>query len=354
MKNVIKGLVILLLFILGGEIYAFDIRSNQVSSKSAHEFNHIPYWAASEEERQRNKNIQLCVQWMEPNIPTGLSYKILDRFWKVVSTYHSSYAQDVCPDLYKNRNYGRDQAEDTDDTWEVDDTEDFLDSLFGDAFKTKEPKSLTNNRHKSNSERYFDKKVDNKKWSELKIDSFLDDLFGLDDSASSNSDNKQGNNDDMDKFLDDLFWYWVNNRLDSLEIVKGEEKLPSKQLLKTIRRYTLAKSIVKVWPMKVSISQHTKKYNPKFIAFLEKVDNDFVMDSTKKSLAKSMSNVSYSLSSYLDSEWDRESKKVLKIKLINDLKRLKKKYKVLKNKDIILTRSYFRKSNVALTELQSF
>jgi len=72
---------------------------------------------------------------------------------------------------------------------------------------------------------------------------------------------------------------------------------------------------------------------------LSKVDNEFKVDSIKNDFAKNVSNVSYSLSTYLDKDINEETKDVFRKKLVNDLKTLKKKYKVLKRKDFIVSKT---------------
>ena len=69
---------------------------------------------------------------------------------------------------------------------------------------------------------------------------------------------------------------------------------------------------------------------------LNKVNNEFKIDSIKNDFAKNVSNVSYSLSTY-ENTTDSETKEIFRKKLINDLNTLKKKYTKLKFKDSIIS-----------------
>jgi hypothetical protein len=73
-------------------------------------------------------------------------------------------------------------------------------------------------------------------------------------------------------------------------------------------------------------------YNSKVAILLKQIDDEFKIDSIKNDFAKNVSKVSYSLSTY-NNTTDLETKEVFKNKLINDFKKLKKKYKILKKKD---------------------
>jgi hypothetical protein len=79
-------------------------------------------------------------------------------------------------------------------------------------------------------------------------------------------------------------------------------------------------------------------YNSKVATLLRQVDNEFNIDSIKNDFAKNISKVSYSLSTYNNTN-DLETKKVFRNKLVSDLKKLKKKYKILKKKDRIISKS---------------
>ena len=78
---------------------------------------------------------------------------------------------------------------------------------------------------------------------------------------------------------------------------------------------------------------------------LNKIDREFNIDSIKNDFAKNINMLSYTFSTY-NKTTDKEIKKVFKNKLKTDIKKLKKKYKVLKFKDRVITKFLNKKKTI--------
>ena len=76
---------------------------------------------------------------------------------------------------------------------------------------------------------------------------------------------------------------------------------------------------------------------------LNRINREFNIDSIKNDFAKNVSNLSYSLSTY-ENTTDSETKRVFKQKLKRDISKLKKKYKILKFKDKIISKAIAKRN----------
>jgi len=174
---------------------------------------------------------------------------------------------------------------------------------------------------------------------------FLDDLFW--DSSSSAEENNydfssaseepvdedttdsEETIEDADQLLKEIFW---KTNTDSKISLKW------KQIVSAIREFNSSKVRIRVWSIETNVLSDDMDYNSKAATLLRQVDNEFNIDSIKNDFAKNISKVSYSLSTY-NNTTDLETKEVFRNKLVSDLKKLKKKYKILKKKDRIISKS---------------
>ena len=103
-----------------------------------------------------------------------------------------------------------------------------------------------------------------------------------------------------------------------------------------IKDFNSTKMRIRVGTTEANVMKNDMDYASNVAGLLKQIDSEFKIDSVKNNLTKHISNVSYSLSTYNNTK-DSETKEVFKTKLINDIKTLKKKYKVLKTKDSIIS-----------------
>ena len=153
------------------------------------------------------------------------------------------------------------------------------------------------------------------------IDEFLWDLFG------ENSEENSEGNGEIEDLLGDIF---------SLKTIK---------LISTLRDFSKSKLKVQVWSIETNFIKGNNSYNETMAMLLNKIDREFNIDSIKNDFAKNINMLSYTFSTY-NKTTDKEIKKVFKNKLKTDIKKLKKKYKVLKFKDRVITKFLNKKKTI--------
>ena len=161
-------------------------------------------------------------------------------------------------------------------------------------------------------------------------DETMDDIFNSifnenNDSWTTNTwvieDNTWTTDDsDLDNLLNDVFW------------------LKGKDLARTIKDFSKNKLKAKVGNIEVSFINWDNLYNEKMAFLLNNVDKTFKIESIKQDFAKKISNLSYSFYTYKNAK-DLKVKKVFEEKLKRDINEVKKKYKVLKFKDKIISKT---------------
>jgi hypothetical protein len=153
--------------------------------------------------------------------------------------------------------------------------------------------------------------------------------FYLDEKGSSKSE------EEMNNFLNDFFGKNIDKNIFTYKN-EWENSLKWKKLISTIKNFKNHKLIIRVWDIKANVLKGKNIYNIKVASLLEKVNNEFKIDSIKNDFAKNINNLSYSLSTYTETS-DIEVKKVFKKQLIKDLQNISKKYETLKLKDKMIS-----------------
>ena len=258
----------------------------------------------SKEERNATKDRQLC--------KTATSFDILNKDGTVKYTYYPQ----GCKSETENLNFkkiNRLETKKTINNSKDDDTEE-IDNFIKNIFSIEDKKEVK-------EENIIDTKI--------KIEDTKTEIKDIKDANTSTGDTLDSSGDaDLDNIFKDIFntWYKTNTNL------KGSK------FAKALRNYSKEKITIKVWAVKANVLGSDMNYNSKVAVLLNKIDKELKIDSIKNSLAKNISNVSFSLSTYQNTT-DAETKEVFKNKLINDIKTLKKKYKILKNKDAMISKT---------------
>ena len=195
--------------------------------------------------------------------------------------------------------------------------------------------------------------VDPIEFEEEWTDDFLGDLFNednfnsIDDNASgdssSNLDDDSGVAEDdlgyVDDFLGDIFWKTIIEKLSWDTTNKELLTLRWKSLSNSLKAFSKKSSKMNISNIEVNVLEWEWYYNSKVAELLHKVDKDFKIDSIKNDFAKNISSVSYSLSTFISDDIDSEIQEVFRKKLIKDLKTLQNKYRVLKKKDMMISKT---------------
>jgi len=273
---------------------------------------HKPFWLFWPQDKTRMKDEQLC--------ENGYSFDILDEYWNTIDKYIPEWCKKETLNKYS-------ESEDLEfDSYWDEDLE--FDSYWDEDLEF---------------DSYWDEDLEfDSYWDEdLEFDSYWDedlefDSYWDEDLEEINTENTE--DEEIDNFLEEIFWKKINNKLDVSNIEK-QLKLWAKNLVSTVKNFADAKLELNIWAITVNLIKSQPEYNSKITKLLSKVDNEFKVDSIKNDFAKNVSNVSYSLSTYLDKDINEETKDVFRKKLVNDLKTLKKKYKVLKRKDFIVSKT---------------
>ena len=255
---------------------------------------HKPFWLFNAQDKNRNKNEQLCDQ--------GYTFDILDENWNKIEEY--------IPEWCKKEIF----EEELPIQEETPETDDFLNNLFLDIWdennEVVEPDNSLENEILEPNNSLEEEKIE----------------------PDSNKDNE------MDDLLKNLFWKTINKRLD-ISKVNNDLNLWAKNLVSTIKNFSSNKLEFNLWAITVNLLKYQPEYNSKITSLLSRVDKEFRVDSIKNDFAKNISTLSYSLSTYTDTKNTPETREVFRKKLINDLKTLKKKYKILKRKDMIVAKT---------------
>jgi len=293
---------------------------------------HSPMWLASKEVRSATKDKQLC--------KIATSFDILNEDWTVKYTY---YPQGCQPKTVESIfHYNGIDSNNQDEDW----VNGFIKWLFFDwSEETDFPRETdwseeTDWYEETDSEyEYFSSETD--KINNTDGLDFVDGLFWntsdlTEDetefsSASEEPDDSTTSDDsiqDADDILKEIFWKTNGNINTSL---KGSK------LISTIRKFSESKIKIRVGNIEANVLSNDMNYNSKVANLLKQIDEEFKINSFKNDFAKKIWKVSYSLSTYKNTT-DLETKKVFRNKLINDIKKLQKSYKVLKKKDRIISK----------------
>jgi hypothetical protein len=238
---------------------------------------HVPFWLSKN--RNRTKDEQLC--------KIGTSFKILDHYWDFLELYYPEGCQPETESFFDEDS----EKETEKEVYETESVDEFLWDLFWD--NEIEEKTPTVN---AEDDEIIEEKTSDETTEEVVWDDELDEIFG------------------------DLF------------------SLKWKKLAPTIRDFAKTKLRIQIWAIKANFIGDNKSYNKSMSILLNRVNTEFKIDSIKNDFAKNVSNLSYSLSTY-ETTTDLETKIVFEKKLGRDIEKLKRKYKKLKFKDIIISKT---------------
>ena len=290
------------------------------SAEWTHTTDRLHHWfplMMSKEERNANKDKQLC------KIDT--SFDILNKDWTVKYTYYPQWCQPTESEQTSIFNS-------IDKTWEDYNKADgfILDIFWNDLKQDSEYMENTGSLDTTDTTwlDFVDDIFTDWNWWEENIEFNSASEEPIDNTDSGSTDEST---QDADELLKDIFW---KTNLDS------NLSLKSSKFVKTIKDYSKNKIRIRVGNIEANVISDDMDYNIKVAQFLAKVDKDFNINSFKNDFAKKVSNVSYSYSTY-NNTTDEETKKVFRAKLVNDIKKLKKSYKILKKKDRIISK-FFR------------
>ena len=255
---------------------------------------HKPFWLFNAQDKNKNKNEQLCDQ--------GYIFDILDENWNKIEEYIPEWCK---KEIFEEESL----EEDFPLQEEILETDDFLDDLFLDMWN-------------GNSE----------------PDDFFEEEENLEQYSNEDTNPEASWDDEMDDLLKSLFWKTINKRL-NISKINNDLNLWAKNLVSTIKNFSSNKLEFNLWAITVNLLKYQPEYNSKITSLVSRVDKEFRVDSIKNDFAKNISTLSYSLSTYIDIKNTSETKEVFRKKLINDLKTLKKKYKILKRKDMIVAKT---------------
>jgi len=289
---------------------------------------HSIHFLMTKDQKNANKDRQLCKKWT--------SFDILNDDGTLDYTYYPKWCQPKID--YSKIKLNTDVEFDWNDYENNSDwVDDFIKNLFWEK-KIEETDVM-----KDEQDTIMEDDMNFEEMNEENFD-FVDDLFS-DNSEESEEENLETEYndqpidneteageedfDDMDDMLKEIFWKA------NTEYKIG---LKWKQIVSAIREFNSSKVKIRVWNIEVNVLANDMNYNSKVANLLKQIDNEFKIDSIKNDFAKNISRVSYSLSTYNDTI-DLETKEVFRNKLVNDLRKLKKKYKILKKKDRIISKS---------------
>ena len=289
---------------------------NSKLKKSNIKISHVPFWLSSNKNATKDK--QLC--------KIATSFDILNDDWTLNYTYYPQWCQPKID--YSNVYEDSDIDFESDNKW----VDNFINDLFGGSIIEK--KEIVEKDDNLTPEKVGGESLD-----------FLDDLF-WDSSSSAEEENYDFSSASEEPVDEDTTnsEETIEDADDILKEIFGKTNTDSKislkwkQIVSAIREYNSSKVRIRVWNIEANVISDDMDYNTKVANLLRQVDNEFKIDSIKNDFAKNVSRVSYSLSTYNDTT-DLETKEVFRNKLVTDLKKLKKKYKILKKKDRIISKS---------------
>ena len=290
---------------------------------------HKPFWLFDLGDADYQKNIQLWIKTSENSKNNtcidGSNFAVYDDAGEIISTY----VDEKCT-----------QAEKT----SMDFTPDFW--WF---FSTDEADASIENNELVEWEELVDTEVE---W-------FLNDLFGWDSQdeiveepvpvyvepvmdtteeivpEDSAAENDSESLEDIDALFLELFGQIIDT--DNTVLDDREFTLRGRELFKTIQAYSQAKETIVVWWIEAVVLEWNEEYRNTIISILSKVDNEFWIDSIKNDFAKNISDLSYSLLNHENTELSIETRAGFKNKIITDINKIERKYKILKRKDAIIS-----------------
>lgn len=290
---------------------------------------HKPFWLFDLGDADYQKNIQLWIKTSENSKNNtcidGSNFAVYDDAGEIISTY----VDEKCT-----------QAEKT----SMDFTPDFW--WF---FSTEEADTSIESNELVEWEELVDTEVE---W-------FLNDLFGWDSQdeiveepvpvyvepvmdtteeivpEDSAAENDSESLEDIDALFLELFGQIIDT--DNTVSDDREFTLRWRELFKTIQAYSQAKETIVVWWIEAVVLEWNEEYKNTIISILSKVDNEFWIDSIKNDFAKNISDLSYSLLNHENTELSIETRAGFKNKVITDINKIERKYKILKRKDAIIS-----------------
>lgn len=193
-------------------------------------------------------------------------------------------------------------------------------------------------------------------WDDGEIDDLLNDLFGSNEETETAEVEEEEENastqsadtsteseselwdDDLDNLLKDLFGANMNKILIWADARDGNISLPWKKLLSVIREYNKQKSVIASGDIRVDGIRWDNNYNSAIMKFISNADDSLHVKSIKEALGEKVSNLTYSYAAFTNTDHDVEIREAFKTKLISDIQSLKKKYGILKRKDVIIAK----------------
>ena len=255
---------------------------------------HAPFWLASKEVKNATKDKQLC--------KIATSFDILNKDWTIKYTYYPQGCQPKVDESISNDTDYENNDIDSNNQNE-DWVNNFIKWLFSDELTETDNENI---------------------WTESD-----ENIVPVEDDFVEDKTEPDNSTQDADDILKEIFWKTNENINISL---KGSK------LISTIRNFSKSKVKIRVGSIEANVLSNNMDYNLNVANLLKEVDDSFKIDAIKNSFAKKIWKVSYSFYTYKNTT-DLETKKVFKVKLINDIRKLQKSYKILKKKDRIISKT---------------
>ncbi len=151
---------------------------------------------------------------------------------------------------------------------------------------------------------------------------------------TNNSWNSIQIDSEVNNLLNDIFWRWVDSKLQIVKMYEPKQvSMKSVDLFASMNTFESWKVNILINSLEVKWLKNQTYYNDLISEFLIKVDKNLKLDSSKKTLAKNISAISYSLSSYLNENLSEESRVVFGKKMLWELKELDRNYNELKTRE---------------------
>ena len=275
-----------------------------VNAEWKHNTEYLKHWfpsLMSKAEKSATKDKQLC--------KIATSFEILNYDGTVKEIYYPQGCQEKKEDIEDIEDIEDNETISNEDNENVDG---FINNIFWDTSESNKEETVESNDYTEPN--------------------------NIDENSSETDNTNSGSTQDesVDDLFKDIFWKTNNNTNLSL---KGSK------FVKTINDYSKQKIRIRVGNVEANVLWNDMEYNAKVATLLKQIDSELKINSIKNSLAKNISNVSYSFSTYKNTT-DLETKEVFRNKLVKDLKTLKKKYKILKNKDAMISATLERRGQL--------
>ncbi len=307
---------------------------------------HKPFWLFDLGDADYVKNIQLWREIMQDDCVEWSNFSVLDDYGNIISTHKDT----KCIEQWSYNNSYNEIYSDpyVDNSWDVSwDVGGFLNDLFWTdevvvpTYQEPVRETEVNN---SESEAF----LNNLFWNSLEgTDTYVEPSMTSEPvytapaqtvtPTQTTTETSTQSLEDIDALFSDLF-----GRISDEDLIKEDEKeftLKGKELFKTIKAYSQAKETITVWWIDATVLEWDDNYNNKIVEILTRVDNEFTIDSIKNDFAKNIWDLSYSVINYKNNDLNSSTRDKFKNEIISNIVTIERKYKILKRKDSIISRS---------------